>query len=208
MLVDDLKWHIKAYKQALEEAGIEISEEEVAGKIGPPTAKIIRKAIQDNGSRADYLQVTARKIDILREFLANRETFRKETEEIINLLKKNYLLGICSSGKREQMVAVPEGFLTKFDYIMTSTESEEFGLEGKPAPDTLLFVAKKLDANPAECTYIGDMPVDMTAGRAARMFTVGFSTEFFTPETLAKTGADKVINNLYGLIDLISGFDD
>ncbi len=43
----------------------------------------------------------------------------------------------------------------------------------KPYPDLPLFSARALNRPPQDCAVIGDAPVDILAGRAARMWTVG-----------------------------------
>lgn len=47
---------------------------------------------------------------------------------------------------------------------------------GKPAPDLFLYAMQQLGiTNPAECIAIGDTALDMQAGRAAGMYTIGYS---------------------------------
>ncbi len=46
----------------------------------------------------------------------------------------------------------------------------------KPAPDPLLECCRRLGVDPAKCIYVGDSHVDIVAGNAAGMVTVGVLT--------------------------------
>ena len=48
-------------------------------------------------------------------------------------------------------------------------EDEAHGVRRKPAPDTLLAAAKKLDTAPCDCLYVGDSEVDVLTARRAEM---------------------------------------
>ena len=45
----------------------------------------------------------------------------------------------------------------------------------KPDPLHLLLAAERLGAAPSRTVMVGDHPMDVTAGRAAGMWTVGFA---------------------------------
>ncbi len=42
VLVNDAVWHIKAYQQVFQEAGIEIPDQELIGRFGSPTEYMIK----------------------------------------------------------------------------------------------------------------------------------------------------------------------
>ncbi len=62
---------------------------------------------------------------------------------------------------------------TLFDTIITCDPP----LRKKPAPDMLLEAAKRLNAHPENCAYIGDNTLDMQAAIAAQMTPIGFIIE-------------------------------
>ena len=52
---------------------------------------------------------------------------------------------------------------------------------GKPAPDMVLLACERCGCIPAEAVYVGDMPMDMEAGRRAGVVAViAVKSEFFT----------------------------
>lgn len=62
---------------------------------------------------------------------------------------------------------------TLFDTIITCDPP----LRKKPAPDMLLEAAKRLNAHPENCAYIGDNTLDIQAAIAAQMIPIGFIIE-------------------------------
>jgi pyrophosphatase PpaX len=55
-----------------------------------------------------------------------------------------------------------------FDTIVGGDETNRH----KPDPEPLLLAAERLDADPAQCAYVGDSPFDVRAAKAARMHAV------------------------------------
>ncbi len=56
----------------------------------------------------------------------------------------------------------------------------------KPFPDLPLFSAKALRVPPESCAIVGDSPVDVLAGRAARMWTVAAVYGYGSPSALSE----------------------
>ncbi len=50
---------------------------------------------------------------------------------------------------------------------------------------------------------VGDAPLDMKAGKEVKIKTVGVTTGIYTKEELEKAGADYVIENLKGLLEIV-----
>jgi phosphoglycolate phosphatase len=75
----------------------------------------------------------------------------------------------------------------------------------KPHPDHLLRALAHLEAAPDQSVMVGDHWMDVQAGKAAGMRTVGILTpgrpaDFFEAET-----PDRVIRDLHELISFLSG---
>lgn len=66
----------------------------------------------------------------------------------------------------------------------------------KPAPDPLLECARRLGVEPGECVYVGDMRVDIRAGKSAGMLTIGVLTGFDNFATLQAEGADLILETV------------
>ena len=77
-----------------------------------------------------------------------------------------------------------------FRAIVGSGEYER----GKPAPDCFLLAARKLGADPAECTVFEDSEAGVAAGRAAGMRVVALRLPDHPPQDLS--AADLILDDL------------
>jgi beta-phosphoglucomutase-like phosphatase (HAD superfamily) len=74
----------------------------------------------------------------------------------------------------------------------------------KPAPDPLIVCAEQLAVPPRDCLYVGDSHVDIRAGRAAGMLTVGVLTGLDDWETLAQESPTMILGSVADLIPFFS----
>jgi HAD superfamily hydrolase (TIGR01509 family) len=63
----------------------------------------------------------------------------------------------------------------------------------KPFPDPLLLCCRRMGLDPDQCVYVGDMGIDIEAGRAAGMKTAGVLTGFMTRSELAGFHPDLIL---------------
>ena len=77
-----------------------------------------------------------------------------------------------------------------FRAIVGSGEYER----GKPAPDCFLLAARKLGADPADCTVFEDSAAGVAAGRAAGMRVVALRLPDHPPQDLS--AADLILDDL------------
>lgn len=82
-------------------------------------------------------------------------------------MKKNMPLGIATSNSRELLEYFLEahGLKKYFKAIVTGSD----GLNGKPAPDMYLEVAKRLEVKPSKCLVFEDIIPGILAGKNAGM---------------------------------------
>ncbi len=73
----------------------------------------------------------------------------------------------------------------------------------KPDPTGALRLAKKMQAEPSECIYVGDTNTDMQTGKNAGMYTVGVLWGFRDREELEKAGADIIVSEPADILKLI-----
>jgi HAD superfamily hydrolase (TIGR01509 family) len=70
----------------------------------------------------------------------------------------------------------------------------------KPAAEPLILGSKILGIPPENCVYVGDTRVDIRAGKAAGMGTVGVLTGFDDRDALQKETPDAIISSIAQLI--------
>lgn len=106
-------------------------------------------------------------------------------------------LGVVTSTKARQMTLklLPlreSGLESLFDAIITADDLPR----QKPSPDPLFECARRLGVLPGECLYVGDMRVDIRAGKSAGMITAGVLTGFDLSPTLQAEGADLILDSV------------
>ncbi len=69
----------------------------------------------------------------------------------------------------------------------------------KPYPDPLLLCRDRLGITPNQCLYVGDMGIDIDAGKAAGMKTAAVLTGFETQKDLEAKKPDVILTSIEGL---------
>ena len=114
-------------------------------------------------------------------------------------------LGIVTSTPQKNLAGktqfLDSDTLNCFDIIISADETRRI----KPFPDPLLLCARRLGVSPADCAYVGDMGIDMDAGNAAGMTTIGVLTGFEDSVQLKKKLPDAIIPSIAQLPQLIHG---
>lgn len=75
----------------------------------------------------------------------------------------------------------------------------------KPHPEHLLAALVALQCTPAQAAVVGDHPMDMAAGKAVGVATIGVLTGAGTRETLHAAGADLIVQSVAELAPLLIG---
>jgi len=133
--------------------------------------------------------------------------FRERTKPIAGadeILKSLHGAGskigvVTSSRKRHldmKMQSLEEsGVAVLFEAIITADDVQM----KKPSPEPLYECARRLGVAPGECVYVGDMRVDMKAGKSAGMTTVGVLTGFDDYDHLENEHPDLILESVASL---------
>ncbi len=75
----------------------------------------------------------------------------------------------------------------------------------KPSPEPLIYASKKISCEPVFCAYIGDDKRDITAAKAANMFSIAAAYGFINnSNNIKEWGSDYIINSPLDLKVLIN----
>ena len=77
----------------------------------------------------------------------------------------------------------------------------------KPYPDLPLFSANALGVPPEHCIVVGDAPVDILAGRAARMWTVAAAYGYGSLSALREAKPHATIQQFMELPGVVADLD-
>jgi HAD superfamily hydrolase (TIGR01549 family) len=128
-----------------------------------------------------------------------------DTKKVIGrIIELGPPLGIVTATSRANMTEKlglldSEGILQHFREIITSDDTEK----RKPDPSPLLLCARRLNASPERCLYIGDKTEDICAGKAAGMKTVAVVTGVDSYERLVDENPDILIDSLGDISEML-----
>jgi beta-phosphoglucomutase family hydrolase len=109
-------------------------------------------------------------------------------------------LAVVSSSANAKEVLESVGILGQFDAIVDGHAVAEGGLKGKPAPDTFLEGARRLDVEPAHAAVFEDALAGVQAGRAGGFGCVVGVDRVGQAAALDEHGASMVVRDLAQLL--------
>ena len=158
-------------------------------------------AMNGGGDRADEFYRAAHQSILDIELTAARKSgLIPGSVELFEWLKSRHIrTGIVTRNCR-QAVDLIGGKALLPDAILTRNEVTKV----KPDPLHLTQALGELAVTPEASLMVGDHPMDMVAGRAAGMRSVGVLTGDSTEQRLIEGGADYVISSVANLVGLIT----
>jgi len=144
----------------------EIPDEELMAAVGGP------------GLEAQMRAFSADRVDeLVRVYREHNEPLHDELESclgigdvLVRLKDEGRRLGIVTA-KRRATVALAFNVLP-IEHLFETVVGGDETKAHKPDPEPLLLAAKRMDADPSDCAYVGDSPFDIRAAKAAGMFAV------------------------------------
>jgi phosphoglycolate phosphatase-like HAD superfamily hydrolase len=76
----------------------------------------------------------------------------------------------------------------------------------KPDPEPVERALGLLGVLPRDSIFVGDSPHDVSSGRAAGVYTIGVTWGAFSPDEMARAGADLVIHQVGALAGAVERF--
>lgn len=129
--------------------------------IGMPFDKILEKLnIKKN---QDLISKTYQKESL--SYFNKIKLYKNVFQTLKNLRLKKHKLAIVTSKDLVRTKKIIKKFNLKFDAVCSPMKN----LRGKPYPDQLNYVIKKLKYNKKDTYYIGDMLVDYKASKRAKI---------------------------------------
>ncbi len=140
-----------------------------------------------------------------------RELFQREvklipgvSEVFFQLSEKEIKIGLVTSTHAKfldgKLLPLKEqGIDELIDVVITIEDAPEL----KPAPDPLIECARRMGVAREKCVYVGDNTVDLKAGKAAGMTTVGVLTGIDDHETLKREDPDFIVDSVFDLRNIV-----
>ena len=124
---------------------------------------------------------------------------------LIDIQKNGMKIGIVTSTPEEGMshkrqILERTGMDKLIEVVITADDVQH----KKPAGEPLVVCCQKLGIAPEKSVYVGDARIDIKAGKAAGMKTIGVLTGFDDLETLGREGPDAIIDSVADLRQVIN----
>ena len=191
-LVDSVYQHVLAWRDALDETGIELSVWRIHRKIGMSGGLFVNALMRETG-RA----LTADEATRLRKLHA--EAYRQRAARVLPLPGARELLRYLSEIGVPWAVAT-SGYLESAGPTLELLEipggvpvvTRDQVARAKPDPDLFLAAAERLGVGITDSIVVGDSVWDLLAARRARALGVGMLSGGYGQEELERAGAYRV----------------
>ena len=145
----------------------------------------------------EYLEIYKKNIFV------NTALFDGVPEVIDLLIKKKYKWGIVTN--KPSYLVIPIIEMLNFIHPPNCIVAGDTLSVKKPNPEPLLYASKKISCEPIFCAYIGDDIRDITAAKAANMFSIAAAYGFIDDISKIKEwGSDYIIKSPLDLEKLIN----
>ena len=192
VLVDTGWAHKEAWYDLAEKEGLSMSDEFFYRTFGMRNDKIIPLLTGPDITSERVNRLSDWKEQRYREIIAEKLTLPVGVGELLDDLKNSgFLLAVGSSAPKANLDLCLERVRIR-DYFDACVTGEEV-VKGKPAPETFLKAARKLDLSPDCCVVVEDAVQGVEAGKAAGMPVVAITT---TRDREALSAADIVVDSL------------
>jgi len=191
-LVDSVYQHVLAWREALEEAGIELAVWRIHRRIGMSGGLLAHALIRETGH-----QVTATEAARLQK--SHAQAYARQVGQVRPLPGARDLLAYLSRA------GVPWAIATSGRLESANSTLEVLGVgpevpivtrdqvhHAKPDPDLFLAAAERLGVQIGESVVVGDSVWDLLAARRARALGVGLLSGGYGQDELERAGAYRV----------------
>ncbi len=153
---------------------------------------------EDDSSRETVCGLGNKKNSTFLACLAEKgvEVFESTIALIKDLRQKGLKIAIVSSSKNCEIVLEQAGLVALFDTRVDGIESATYKLPGKPAPDTYLEAARRLNVRPERAAIVEDANSGVEAGQRGRFGLVLGVARQDNQAALEQHGADAVVTDL------------
>jgi phosphoglycolate phosphatase len=175
-----------------------LTEAEVKPHVGLGPANLLTATVPGVELPADELRYRAHHVGVLR---SHTHLLPGALDAVRAVRHSGRHTAVCSNK--------PRNFTRELlDYLGLAPHLDAlFGPEDvarpKPAPDMLLAALAKLNVPAAETLYVGDMRVDIQAGRAAGVHVWVVPTGSDAAEALRAARPDRLLRDLHELVELV-----
>ena len=199
-LVDSVYQHVLAWREALEQAGIELSVWRIHRRIGMSGGLFVNALLRETGHRvtADeaarlqqlHAKSYARLVQTVRPLPGARDLLAYLTE-------RGVPWAVATSGRIESAKPALDTLGIPASVPIVTRDQVT---HAKPDPDLFLAAAERLGASIETAVVVGDSVWDLLAARRARALGIGLLSGGYGQDELERAGAYRVYEDPAGLL--------
>ena len=195
--------HARAWKDALNELGLNIEVEELRRQIGKGGDELIPVFVPWwKQKHVEEPLKELRKFIFQTDYLHQVQPIPRVRELMLRLKDAGIHLALASSASKEDLQTY-KGLAHIGDLIEEETSADDAD-HSKPHPDIFQATLERLKLKPSEALALGDTPYDAEAAGKAGVWTIGVTTGGWSPEDLLTAGCIEVYQDVGDLLDHFS----
>lgn len=195
-LVNSLPYHLLAFKRLFEKNKIKIDYSDIKENMGLSTENILRLLKRKYRFKESVKKLHEERRKYYAEVVYHKDIVFPGIKNILRKLKSKYKIAIATGSSRVTLSnSIGPNFLDLFDLVSTIDDVKK----GKPHPEQLLSIAKKLKIKSADCLMIGDSFYDGLTAKNAKMDFIGVLTGYTPKKDLLKQNPQTVLKSLNDL---------
>jgi HAD superfamily hydrolase (TIGR01509 family) len=191
-LIDSVYQHVLAWREALEEAGIELAVWRIHRRIGMSGGLFVNALLRETGrqlTREEVARVHQRHAELYARFRPQIRVLPGARELLRYLTAERVPWAIATSGLRASAGPTLELLEVPRDVPVVTRDQVE---HAKPDPDLFLAAAERLGVPIAATVVVGDSVWDLLAARRAPALGVGLLSGGYGVDELERAGAYRV----------------
>jgi len=200
-LVDSVYQHVLAWRQALEEAGIQLSVWRIHRRIGMSGGLLVNALLRETGcdiGPADAERLQHLHMEAFKKLANQVRPLPGARELLAHLAKVGVPHGIATSGRIESAGPAIEMLGVGADVPIITRDLVRYA---KPDPDLFLAAAEKIGVSIHDSIVVGDSVWDLLAAQRARALGVGVLSGGYGQEELERAGAYRVYQDPQDLLN-------
>jgi HAD superfamily hydrolase (TIGR01509 family) len=191
-LVDSVYQHVLAWREALEEAGIELSVWRIHRRIGMSGGLFVNALLRETGRRVtpdEAARLQGSHADAYTRQVAQVRPLPGARELLAYLSQAGVPWAVATSGRLKSAAPALEMLGIPPDVPIITRDQVE---RAKPDPDLFLAAAERLGVDISASIVVGDSVWDLLAARRAQALGVGLLSGGYGLEELERAGAYRV----------------
>ncbi|HVP29388.1 MAG TPA: HAD family hydrolase [Myxococcota bacterium] len=191
-LVDSVYYHVLAWREALDAAGIDLAVWRIHRKVGMSGGLFAQALLRETGCTLD----SARIEDLQRRHAAAYRRFQVDIrplpgarELLARLTEAGVPWAIATSGRLETAALALSSLGVGAEVPVVT---RDLVVHAKPDPDLFIEAARRLGISIADAVVVGDSVWDLLAARRAHAIGVGLLSGGYGEDELMRAGAYRV----------------